>query len=66
MALRQEGRVNMSSDFKKLVLGNIGKRKSKSRKKKGGWDVMYGGSETPELKKKRKDGNFWVDTKNWF
>jgi hypothetical protein len=50
--------------FKKLVLGNAGKKKV--RRKKGAWDVMYGGAESPEKKKKRKDGNFWVDTKDWF
>jgi len=52
-------------EFKKLVLGNAGKVTAKhgvGRNRKGGWDVMYGGSEDPALKAKYgRTGNFWVD-----
>jgi hypothetical protein len=46
-------------EFKDLVLGKG------ARKKKGAWDVMYGGAEE-EKKKRGQKGNFWVDTKDWF
>lgn len=55
---------------KSLVLGKAGKKglenpfKNLSRKKKGNWDVMYGGQEDLNTKKKKR--NFWVDTDIWF
>lgn len=49
--------LKQSKEWKNLVLG-------KSRKKKGTWDVMYGGQKDLEDKKKKK--NFWVDTDIWF
>jgi hypothetical protein len=60
-----------STDFKSLVLGKAGKgnlnpfgKSKKVRKKKGKWDIMYGGQEDLNTKKKKR--NFWVDTDIWF
>jgi len=44
-------------EFKQLVWG-------KPRRKKGKWDVMYGGQ--PDLDTKKKKRNFWVDTDIFF
>lgn len=52
--------LKQQKEWKQLVLG-------KSRKKKGAWDVLYGGVEKEEEKKTgKKSKNFWVDTSIWF
>jgi hypothetical protein len=51
------------AEFHKLVFA----KPKGLRMKKGMWDVMMGGQgEQEERLKKKKGGNFWVDTTNWF
>lgn len=53
--------LKQQKEWKNLVLGKS------SRKKKGTWDVLYGGAEKEEEKKTgKKSKNFWVDTSFWF
>lgn len=58
------------TDFKKLVLGNAGKKISnplkfkKGRKRKGRWGEKE--EEEPKRKKKPSEGNLYVDVSNWF
>jgi hypothetical protein len=59
--------MKKTTDFKKLVLGNAGRKNLKTRKKKGNWDVMYGGTvngSDKDMPKKKK--NFWVDKDIFF
>jgi hypothetical protein len=60
------------TDFKKLVLGNAGKKrepnplkKGKGRKKKGRWGESKEEEGVPR-KKKPSEGNLYVDVSNWF
>jgi hypothetical protein len=61
------------TDFKKLVLGNAGKKnvsnplkgkKGKGRTKKGKWSDKE--EEGMPRKKKPSEGNLYVDVSNWF
>jgi hypothetical protein len=58
------------TDFKKLVLGNAGKKrepnplKKGKRKKKGAWGTPE--EEGMPRKKKPSEGNLYVDVSNWF
>ncbi len=60
----------IQKEFKRMVLGkpkNVFGKPKRGRKKRGTWDIMYGGAEEEEKKKTgKKPKNFWVDTDVWF